>query len=155
MAKRRGTTPLWSLVTEWKKRRARPALWYRLSTWNTGNIMIITSKTESGSGGWRSPRSGANPMSILPAHICSKGGRCWARWRGQRSASPSPLPVELRWRSCGIAAMLPAGLPLPHSQKPACSPSPVCGWSRQGRHLFHRHPACWRSECGAAPPSSL
>lgn len=35
MAKRRGTMQLLFLVIEWKKRRARPALWYRFSTWNT------------------------------------------------------------------------------------------------------------------------
>lgn len=38
MAKRRGTTLQLSLLTEWKKRRARPALWYRFSTWKTQQV---------------------------------------------------------------------------------------------------------------------
>lgn len=48
IAKSRGTTLQLFLLTEWKNRRARPALWYRFSTWtnSAGSIKIAHTITD-------------------------------------------------------------------------------------------------------------
>lgn len=146
MAKRRGTTLQLSLLTEWKKRRARPALWYRFSTWKTQQVawwrrgkirQLYIDFIKGGrhilkqSGAAQSKPSdqvwnnswinacllGKGPGS--PVHILSTRGRSRARWLRKKSASASVLLVETRRRCCGIWSTLPAAPRSPRTRTPA------------------------------------